>query len=145
MKKTIDLGLVHMSSYTPDSRLGPDYYFDPKDSDYNDDYAKEIRALKPDEEVLPSGKYVLEISYPLTNPFLHEFETKGMTRRELVNLIVESYKEIYKSEEDPGYIPGMLNRAASDGQYGIWGHHMSDLDLHTAYVKGKTITVSCDS
>ena len=143
-KRTIDLGYIHMSSWTPRSRLGDDYVFDPDDECYNDESSKAIRKLKPEQVVLKEGIYTLKITYPLHQPYTRMVTVReaGMTRRRLVNLIVMSYKAIYATAED-------------DNPYGIWGHCMSDLMLHTAEVtpasrgavdcdKG-TITVRCDS
>ncbi len=143
MKKTttIDLGYVHMSSYTAGDSL--------------DEYAAEDGRQAPDpkEVVLKEGKYSLVITYPLSNPYNGKFEVgkNGLTRGELVEKVIESYKEIYATEDDDvgaptGNISGMLNRASSDGRYGIWGHCMEDLLLHTAYVgKDNVIEVACDS
>lgn len=133
--RTIHLGYIHMSSWTPRSRLADDYYFDKNDDSYNRPHAKKIRALKPAEVVLKEGTYTLKIDYPLSNPYTRMVTVReaGMTRRQLVSLIVLAYKAIYDTAEE--------NIA-----YGIWGHCMADLMLHTAYVTPKgTITVSCDS
>lgn len=71
----------------------------------------------------------------------------GFTRRELLDKICWQYVKIYESENDPGHIPGMLNRAESVGDYGIWGHDMSDLILNAVYLpEGKNIwKLSIDS
>lgn len=131
--RKIKLGYIHMSSWTPTSRLGDDYNFDPTDEAYNWKSSKEVRNLDPAETVLPDGTYTLEIDYPLSTTYTEEFTTTpvGLTRRGLVNIIVRAYKAIYDAKDDP---------------YGIWGHCLSDLMLHTARVSPKgTITVGCDS
>lgn len=138
---SIDLGYVHMSSY--------------KAGDSLDEYAAEDGRLAPDagEVVLKEGSYTLVITYPLSTPYNGKFKVgkRGMTRGKLVEKVIESYKEIYATEDEDvgaptGNIAGMLNRASSDGRYGIWGHCMEDLMLHTAYVgKGNVVEVSCDS
>jgi hypothetical protein len=95
----------------------------------------------------------LVIDYPLETPFKTRFtvDTKGMTRRKLVGLIIKSYRKIYDDEDkdvggETGNIPGMLNRAPSQGRYGIWGHCLGDLMLHTAKLqKSGNVSVSCDS
>jgi hypothetical protein len=70
------------------------------------------------------------ITYPLTNPYevelVHEDGTPW-TRRQFIDAVLEAYKHVYASEEDPGHIPGMLNRKTSTGRFGIWGHDISDL------------------
>jgi hypothetical protein len=139
----IDLGYIHMDSYKPKSPLTPRWW--KNDPDMSQD------TVDPKELVLKEGEYSLEITYPLTNPFNTKFKVseKGFSRRELVKFIIDCYQYIYKQEEsevgDPGNIPGMLNRARSSGSYGIWGHGLGDLMLHTAYVEGNKITVDCDS
>ena len=35
------------------------------------------------------------------------------------------------AERNPGCF--LINRAATDGTYGIWGHDLGDLVLHTIY------------
>jgi hypothetical protein len=143
----INLGYVAMASYRKNTRLFPSYWGEDND-DYGKKQRKEVEETQPNDVVLQPGKYSLKITYPLSNPFeiVLNVGKGGMTRRELVNRIVESYKAIYKAEENPGNIPGMLNRSTSEGPYGIWGHHLEDLMLHTAYVSPENvITVSCDS
>lgn len=140
-KKTIDLGYVHMSSYKTDDVL--------------DEFAAEDGRKSPNlkEVVLPEGQYKLVITYPLSNPYEGKFKvgTKGMTRAKLVEKVVKAYKKIYATEDEDvgaetGNISGMFNRATSEGRYGIWGHYMEDLMLHTAYLKKNgVIEVSCDS
>jgi hypothetical protein len=134
--KEIDLGYIAMASYNPRQSLKPAYLRD-----------KSEQAPDPSETVLTEGRYSITIDYPLSKPYvgLIVAGTKGMTRRKLVEEIIRCYKEIYASEEDPGNIPGMLNRQTSEGPYGIWGHDLGDLMLHTAFVKGTQITISCDS
>lgn len=45
------------------------------------------------------------------------------------------------------HIPGMLNRCATNGRYGVWGHDIDDLILHSADYNPKTGEVfpGCDS
>lgn len=139
--KNIDLGYIHMSSFNT--------------GDVLDQYAVESGRKSPDpkETVLSAGEYTLVIDYPLSNPFKKKFKVAkgGMTRAKLVALVIKSYKKIYADEDkdmgtQTGFIPGMLNRATSEGRYGIWGHVMEDLMLHTATVqKNGNVTVDCDS
>ena len=72
------------------------------------------------------------ISYPLTNPAIIKVTTnENITYAVLLYMYTKAYQYVYKMEEkvvgDPGSIPGMLNRAKSDGQFGIWGHDIEDL------------------
>lgn len=146
--KTIHLGYLHMEGWERVQGLFSEWmYKDPE-------YKTEIAHTSPHEVVLdPNTKYTLEIDYPLSNPFIGEFTTgpDGMTRLDLVERIVETYKAIYQ-EEDEGVghptenIPGMLNRRTSDGPYGIWGHCLGDLMLHTAEIDdNNVITLGVDS
>lgn len=118
--KTINLGYVHMSNYVTGHAL---------------DYPVMGRKnLDPHQVVLPVGSYSLHIDYPLgeETPFRKTFTVPvgGMTRRTLVNRIVKAYKYVYKNQR----------------KYGIWGHRLSDLFLHTAYVhRGFVVGVDCDS
>lgn len=133
--RTIHLGYIHMSSWTLRSRLAADYVFDSDDECYDDESSKAIRKLKPEQVVLKKGIYILKITYPVREAYRKTFKVaaKGMTRRQLVNHIVKAYKAIYAE-------------AGTTNPYGVWGHCMSDLMLHTAEVTLKgTITVSCDS
>jgi hypothetical protein len=147
-KQTINLGYLYIAGW---NKKRPQLFGDWMRKDK--EYAKEIAATRPDDIVLPPNAiYDLVIDYPLTNPFTAKIyvSPQGMSRVALVNTIVECYREIYKEENKstkvkPGYIPGMFNHNHTDGKYGIWGHCIGDLVLHTATVKGNKITVGVDS
>ena len=110
-----------------------------------------------DEIIINDNSIIIQIDYPLTHPasFTHISETDYFTRKQLIELIASDYKNIYETEEKTTKIkvgtvnPYMMNRNKTDGAFGIFGHDIGDLILHTAYVKnveGKLIvTVSCDS
>jgi hypothetical protein len=80
-------------------------------------------------------KYVYAtISYPLTNKAVIRFScnnNKIITYGMLLYLYTKAYHIVYDTEEeddkDPGHIPGLANRAISDGRFGIWGHDIGDL------------------
>lgn len=86
-------------------------------------------------EQLPSSEalglddvYTFKYTYPLTKPALFEHKlTPEMSLLSILELGRQDYEKIYASEEDPGHIPGMLNRRRSAGPYGIWGHDFEDL------------------
>ena len=147
MEKSIVLGYVHMSSYRKNGRLYPDYFKEEESG------LKEINDNSPDEVILPPDEeYTLIIDYPLNIPFMTKLESgeKGMTRRQVVEFVIGCYKRIYKEEDGTtkvkaGLIPGMVNRNETNGKYGIWGHGISDLILHTLYVDGNKLSISCDS
>jgi hypothetical protein len=72
------------------------------------------------------------IQYPLTNPATIKFEcNEPVTYGMLLFLFTNAYQIVYETEEsddcDPGMLPRMLNRAKSNGRFGIWGHVIEDL------------------
>lgn len=90
--------------------------------------------INPDTIVVAQDEITITFDYPLERPAKLTFTNPGgFSRYEFFRCVYEGYKNIYAQEEsvdgDPGMIPGMLNRARSDGPYGIWGHVMSDLFL----------------
>ena len=131
-----------------------DYYYDEKDEFHDEDAKKQVKACDPKEVVLPPNKeYILVISYPVSTNYKAKLKTgkKGMTRLQLASQICKHYRKMYAEEDssaggDPGHIPGMLNRAQSEGKYGIWGHDIGDLVLCDADVDAKgNITLGVDS
>ncbi len=91
----------------------------------------------PDEIVIPFNEILIKYTYPLSTSVVLGFKSNdiGFTRAELARKICEGYHQIYNEEEsavgNSGNISGMLNRASSEGPYGIYGHHISDLLLHS--------------
>lgn len=72
------------------------------------------------------------VTYPLTNQAIIKFEcNKPVTFGMLLFLFTNAYQITYAIEEsddrDPGLMPGMFNRAKSNGRFGIWGHVIEDL------------------
>lgn len=153
--KKITLGSIHIASWKPNERLYPKYYDDPKNG--LSEYAEKYKKLNPDEVVLKCGKYTLIIDYPLSTPCKIDIDTLfPLTRRQLVQLICKAYKQIYREEDETSEIEGGLNkdvggggpcfnRNRTSGKWGIWGHVIEDLQLHSAEVKNKKITVGVDS
>lgn len=95
--------------------------------------------VNPNEIVAPYSKITIHFTYPLSTDALLEFETtnpNGFSRREFISCVGRGYRKIYDTEHeavgDPGHIPGMCNRRQSEGPYGIWGHDMDNLVLHSA-------------
>lgn len=93
-----------------------------------------------DEIVIDKSNVTLIIDYPLNNPVeikIKSDNSKGFTRKELVQKISTEYNRIYKEEEDSAKTKttpiderqGVINRNQTDGKYGIWGHDIDDLDL----------------
>ena len=76
----------------------------------------------------------ITFDYPLSQPTTREFfKEGGFTLYDFYQAVYEGYVKIYAEEDgavgDPGLIPGMLNRATSNGPHGIWGHGIEDLFL----------------
>ena len=48
--------------------------------------------------------------------------------------------------EKCSYIPNMYNRITTEGKFGIWGHDLGDLILHTVWIDNdNVITLGVDS
>jgi hypothetical protein len=64
-----------------------------------------------------------------------------LTAGHLLWIYTVAYQTVYALEEeedgDPGHISGMLNRAKSNGPFGIWGHDITDL----VYNGGSTVHI----
>ena len=93
--------------------------------------------VKPNEKVIEETDITILFDYPLNNPTKLKFHSKnGFTRKKFWKVVHDGYTKIYAQEEkddkDPGMIPGMYNRAPSQGRYGIWGHSIGDLYLVNA-------------
>lgn len=102
-----------------------------------------FEVVDPDEIVTKDNTIRIMFDYPLSNPVALEFKSptgKGFTRMEFFKSVFDGYTKIYKTEEkddkDPGNVPGMFNRARSEGRYGIWGHVITDLYLEGIIDKG---------
>jgi hypothetical protein len=73
-------------------------------------------------------------TYPLSQLCEKKFtRSGGFHKHVLLTAIQQGYHDIYTEEHaavgDPGHVPGMLNRARSNGPHGIWGHDIGDLVL----------------
>lgn len=104
-----------------------------------------------DEFVAPQQIQVI-YSYPFSKKFTFTHDSgdsKGFTLAKLASTIAEQYQKMYQEEENyiapepdnPEHlisITGMLNRRTTHGPYGIWGHVLSDLVLHTIVRKPGT-------
>lgn len=107
----------------------------------------------------PNKKYTLIIDYPLSIPYKQEIQSgkDGMTLKEVVDLSVDAYKKIYKEEAKTSKLKeesiskrtkgasNLINRAETNGKYGIWGHSLEDLTITNIIVKGNKIYLSVDS
>lgn len=118
-----------------------------EDEDEKDPYISlahpgNLKKVENGDEFVTPPVIIVEYDYPLSKEFyfVHcSLSPKGFTRAELALSISNTYKKIYRDEEDaagnPGNVPGMMNRAESNGPYGIWGHDLGDLLLHTVILE----------
>ena len=84
--------------------------------------------------ITKSKKIEIKFDYPLTNSVTLEFRNKnGFRVIDFFKAIHDGYRKIYAMEKDPGLIPGMFNRARSEGPVGIWGHVIEDLYIEQVY------------
>ena len=124
MKKAIAAGYIWPGRYTEGQSVYEPWYAQ--------EYPQEV-IDSPDDEVIlePNKNYTLVIDYPLDNPAKFNVETgkNGMTRREFANFSTQAYRKVYESPE----------------VYGIWGHEIYDLTIHTLYIDENTITLGVDS
>ena len=75
------------------------------------------------------------INYPLENPAIFRYDLnlvdEPLTMGHILWTYSRAYQKTYEIEEsddqDPGNIPGMMNRAKSNGRFKIWGHVITDL------------------
>jgi hypothetical protein len=119
-------------------------------------YEQDIAQLQNQNEiVIPMKVIYVRFTYPLKKAAKFKItavKEEGLTRAELVRSICETYHLIYKREDEDvggptGTInPMMLNRAQSNGRYGIYGHYIEDLLLHTVrQVSDDTFELGIDS
>ena len=116
----------------------------------------------PNDEVIKAEKVTLVIDYPVRKKkrvALEAANKTAFTRAELARKIAEAYQKMYDEEAATTALPVetmaqrsggdcmLLNRAETDGIWGIWGHVLDDLAMHTIYydAKNKTIRVGVDS
>lgn len=104
-----------------------------KDDINHEDYEKVKEKLTNKlQKEIDSNILIICIKYPLSSPAYYQFELKkNMVHSDLLYLYTIGYQLTYYIEEsddkDPGHIPGMFNRASSNGRFGIWGHDIEDL------------------
>lgn len=95
--------------------------------------AQDISGVK----ITNAKEISIQFDYPLDKPAVLTFTSDtGFTLKDIYRCVHDGYAKIYAAEEDPGELPGMLNRAKSEGLYGIWGHHVSDLYFEALILTG---------
>lgn len=95
-----------------------------------------------------SGEYTFVYSYPLRTEasFTHALEP-GMSPRDILAIAAKDYSQIYAEEANTQPAPPspsafLLNRGATQGKYGIWGHDLSDLFFEAIVIDTVKRTVS---
>ena len=92
--------------------------------------------LDGDYIVIYDTEIMVAVSYPLRKEFVFTVKApdgaQGFSRCSLVQAISDLYKDIY--DDDGRY-------------YGVWGHHLDDLELHTVLYdeERKVYTLLIDS
>ena len=124
-----------------------------------------LRYLRnPKEKILQylsDDGATLVIDYPLRNGpsevHVPRLPSGEYTRVDLIRMIGASYRMIYQEERETStlaeescaqrYGGFLMNRAATNGKWGIWGHDLSDLLLHTITldVANKKLHLGIDS
>jgi hypothetical protein len=110
---------------------------------------KDLKRLQKAEEVVFTGTNLIVIlDYPLRKEVSFPISASspgGFTRAELARKVAELYKRVYEEEAQTSTIAvipldqrkRLINRNETNGKYGIWGHDLSDLVLHTIEISRK--------
>lgn len=110
---------------------------------------KDLKQMRNAEEVVFTGtNLTVVLDYPLRKEVSFPISTsspQGFTRAELVRKVASLYKRVYEEEAQSSKIAvipleqrkGLINRNETNGKYGIWGHDLSDLVLHTIEISRK--------
>lgn len=122
-----------------------------------------IKHLRdPKDVVIKARKVTLVIEYPVfvkKRVELVAANKNGFTRTEVAQKIAQAYQNLYAEEERSTALPiesmaersggpcMIINRAPTNGMWGIWGHDLGDLALHTIYytASDKTLRLGVDS
>ncbi len=116
-------------------------------------FARDGRNMLDKDKILIRGNEItIAVSYPLNDEYISDItidEGSNFTRFLLAESISMLYQLIYKEEKETAKLPIesmadrytrtgsgrplMMNRAPSNSKFGIWGHDLGDLVLHTVY------------
>lgn len=120
----------------------------------------EITQVKNrDEIILQKNMVNVIIDYPLNDQYTFEITPSNgktyFTREDLIRKIAELYQTIYKEENESSTLPeesmrerakkegeicSLLNRAHTNGKYGIYGHVLGDLVIEgIEYIPSKNV------
>lgn len=104
----------------------------------SDPTADLAKLADTDTLLIAAPEIFVAIDYPLKKEFLFRLHSNnGFTKKKLVQLISDQYHWIYQAEEKSATIKtippdkriGLANRNVTNGDFGIWGHDLSDLVL----------------
>jgi len=149
-KKEILAGYLYPAEWkNPGDPIYPNYWSEKPSperkyhtqEDY-DRYKKEMDENPPEEVLdIKPGIYMLEVSYPLNEYYVVDVAVpkKGITRQELMDIAAAAYHHIYSFVKDE------YDGTDEWNKYGIWGHGMGDLTIHTFYIDSNKITLGVDS
>lgn len=121
--------------------------------------------ILPVEDYKPSEKYNKDLEFQVSKIIIkYPLDIKAevniynvKTVNDLLSDIVKGYQEIYRMEEDSTVkkasricdeIPGcpLINRGRTSGLFGIWGHFIDDLAIHTVFIhENGYVTIGVDS
>ena len=115
-------------------------------ADYENDIV--LYMQNSSDIVVDAASINIRYSYPLDKPVIFaEKAPNGLyfTRADIARVIGQRYEYIYDMENATSgvaetNIPGMYNRVTTDGRFGIWGHVLGDLVLHTVSYESSTDT-----
>lgn len=103
----------------------------------------EFHPLTDDALGIPAGVYTFVYDYPLSRQA--KFQHTLVPSMSIIDILLQAradYETIYALEDaavgKTDHIPGMLNRAQSEGPYGIWGHDFSYLYFESLEVYPET-------
>lgn len=90
-----------------------------------------------DDIIIKKKNISIEFSYPLYNKIRYTFDTdaEGFSRHDILQLVSETYEEIYKIENETSKIKestleGTNNRNGTNGKFSIYGHFLKNLVLY---------------
>lgn len=109
-------------------------------------FEESLADLKNSSETVIDNKNIqVYIDYPVSNPKIVNIAApngNNFTKIDLIRSICEFYHKMYQEERDTSTLKEekacernpncrLMNRAYTDGIWGIWGHDIDDLMLHT--------------
>jgi hypothetical protein len=115
------------------------YNFPPQLVDYPDFASGKLKLVGPDKVITTRREITIKFEYPLKRPTSQTFTSRnGFTYTSFWKAVYEGYVKIYAEEhldcpvdEAEQAASILINRVATNGRYGIWGHIIEDLRLES--------------